>query len=128
MAAPKTSTPQNLGNKLGDTTGLEKWHWKKGQSGNAGGMSKACREVRDLCKTLVKPALARLAEISVGEDPHAAIAATKVILVRAIGKERELEGLQGKTTPREGVAGLDLKTLSDGQLDRIHKILLENAP
>ncbi len=106
----------------------ESGQWAKGSSGNPGAFSKAGREVRELCKKLLPAAIARLGEISVGDDAPAAVAATKVLLVRGIGKEREAEALQkgSQNGARVGDA-IDLQLLSDDQLDRIHKVILENA-
>ncbi len=103
--------------------------WKPGQSGNAGGLTKAVLEVRNLCQKLGPDVIARLGTIALqAEDLRAAIEASKVILARGYGKEREAEGLADRDNARtDNLPDVDLKSLSSDQITRIEAILKESA-
>lgn len=105
--------------------------WQKGQSGNPAGLSKPLREVRKLAQAMCPEAMAKLGEIMRGDDARASLEAIKIILARAIGKEREHEGLypgKERHLAFSPLGDVDLKVLSDSQLDRIESIIKENAP
>ena len=101
--------------------------FKKGQSGNPGGVTKAVRVVRDICRTMNPAACAKLEVILKTEpDNRIVLEAIKVIFARSIGKEREAESLY--PTTQHAKADIDIKTLSDDQLNRINAIVKEPLP
>jgi hypothetical protein len=69
----------------------------------------------------------RLREIINGDDSKAALMAIQIVYARSIGKEKESEQLwrpkNNELAP--GIPKVDLQTLSDEQLDRIHAIVRE---
>ncbi len=103
--------------------------WKSGQSGNAKGPSKDFKEVRDLCRNFGPKVIARLGEIALESvDLRAAIEASKVLLARGYGKEREAELIGDNEEQRgDGLPDVDMKSLSDDQIGRIEAILKETA-
>ena len=104
--------------------------WVKGQSGNPGGQSKMLKEVRRLCQEICPEAVARLWEIAkCTENLSASVAAIKDILVRGIGKELEHSSLEQLSKNADATHGripdVDVKLLSDSQIERIEAILKE---
>lgn len=98
--------------------------FQKGTSGNPGGVTHAVKVVRNLCKAMNPAACAKLEDILKHEpDNRIVLEAIKVIFARSIGKEREAEGLYHTTQHAE--KGIDIKTLSDDQLNRINAIVKE---
>lgn len=103
--------------------------WEKGKSANPGGLSSTMREVKQLCKELCPAAVARLWEIANNDkDLKAANEAIKIIFARGIGREMDFERLEQLSKFVEpNTVSVDLKTLSDSQLERIEKIVNETA-
>lgn len=103
--------------------------FQKGKSGNPGGLSATMREVKQLCKELCPAAVARLWEIANNDkDLKAANEAIKIIFARGIGREMDFERLEQLSKFVEpNTVSVDLKTLSDSQLERIEKIVNETA-
>lgn len=66
------------------------WLFKKGQSGNPGGRSKVQVEVQAILDGAGPAAGARLLELMMHDDPKVALAATRDILDRVIGKPAEV--------------------------------------
>ncbi len=104
--------------------------WQKGQSGNAGGVSKALREVRDALKKL-HPQCAVALEGMVAnwqEDPRSAIEAIKIIYARSIGKEREsLYTPKDRSAALGAIEAVDIKKLPDAALDELDAVLRKYA-
>lgn len=115
-----------------DAPGPRKPHrWQPGESGNIHGPPKAVKEIRDYARTFTREAVDRLVQIMRGMDGRLSIDAAKVILTRGLGKELEPERLYQKKITQDqakDIADVDLKMLSDDQLDRIHAILKEPLP
>lgn len=107
---------------------LEGHKWKKGQSGNPSGarLPNAVKKVRDAAREHSLEAIAKLVEIMRGPSPRFALVAAQTLLARGIGKETEWSTLyQPKAEQAAAVGEVDVKTLSDSQLERIHAILKE---
>lgn len=116
------------GNPNGTPANLLKF--VKGTSGNPGGITKAVKEVRDLCRKMTPIACSKLDDILKNEpDNRIVLEAIKIVFSRSIGKEREAESLYHKVQNEPGTQGLpDIKTMSDDQLARIQRILAEPLP
>ncbi len=73
---------------------------------------------------MLPEAIERLVAIMRGPNDRNAIEAVKVLLVRGIGKELEASQLQRNAQRGAEVgADIDVKTLSDQQLEEIHAIV-----
>ena len=113
---------------------LTQFGWKKGQSGNPGGVSKSVREVRDMLKKLHPQCEAALQGIIESWNDggkgskQAAIQAVAIVYARSIGKERESLYTSKDRANALGVLGaVDVKTLPDEALDEIDAILRKHA-
>ncbi len=104
---------------------LREHAFKPGQPGaNRGGPSKMVREIRDLAKKLLPEAIDRLAQIMRDGRDRDSIEAIKVLLTRGVGKELDADALRRKADFGSKVAAdIDVKTLSDDQLEEIHAIV-----
>ncbi len=103
---------------------LKEHAFKPGQSPNAGGPSKAVREIRELAKKLLPEAIDRLAQIMRDGRDRDSLEAIKVLLTRGVGKELDADALRRKADygPKTGV-DIGAKDLSDEQLEEIHAIV-----
>jgi F0F1-type ATP synthase delta subunit len=64
--------------------------FKKGHSGNPGGVSKIAREIKDICREAGPVLVARLLDIAKNGEPLHAIPAAKELLNRGFGKSENL--------------------------------------
>ncbi len=83
--------------------------WRRGQSGNPTGQSKALAEVKVLAREYGREALERLVELMRGRSAKVALAAAREILDRAYGKPTvEIAGPGGGPIPLGIVPGVPI--------------------
>lgn len=98
--------------------------WKKGQSGNPEGFSRARREFRARFQQLFddgqEAATARLVELINSEDPAIALRAAQYVTDRNMGRPTQAVEMSGPDGgPVEGKLAVSLEALTDEQLDAI---------
>lgn len=117
--AKKAKRPKRKATKSDDAR-EDDGKWKKGHSGNAGGMVKGYKEIRDLARELCPEAIHTLAARMRSKDERVSTAACIAILDRGIGKAPiAITGEDG------GPIQVDYRNLSDTQLRQLREILAD---
>lgn len=109
---------------MSDSETKPSWLFKKGQSGNPGGIPREIRIARNLAAKMSPRAMKTLEKWMDGDDARASIAACLAILNRGLGKEAAMRELYPLRTKAEDKIP-EVSGLSDEQLEKILAIARE---